>query len=86
MGATESFEVFVAPEEAPDEEDTVSNALAFIDDLAARRNEPLRLYQREYQREALLTAEAEVVLAQNMEYGVDLALDSLASWPSGRSS
>lgn len=79
----ESFEVFVAPEEEPHEEDTVAEALAFIDDLAARRNEPLRIYQREFQREALLTAEAEVALGQAMERGVDKALEALASWPSG---
>ena len=79
----ESFNVYVAPEEGPDEEDTVADALSFIDDLAARRNEPLRIYQREFQREALLTAEAEVALGQAMERGVEKALDALASWPSG---
>jgi RNA polymerase primary sigma factor len=79
----DSFEVFVAPEEKPDEEDTLADALAFVDDLAARRNEPLRIYQREFQREALLTADAEVALGQAMERGVEAALDALASWPSG---
>jgi len=79
----ESFEVFVAPDEKPDEEDVVADALAFVDDLAARRNEPLRLYQRDFQREALLTAEAEVALGQAMERGLEKALDALAAWPSG---
>ncbi|WP_265306421.1 sigma-70 family RNA polymerase sigma factor [Verminephrobacter eiseniae] len=79
----ESFEVFVTPEEKPDEEDQVADALAFIDDHAARRNEILRIYQREIQREALLTAEAEVALGQTMERGVEKALDALAAWPDG---
>lgn len=79
----ESFEVFVAPDEKPGEEDAVADALAFVDDLAARRNEPLRLYQRELQREALLTAEAEVALGQAMERGIEKALDALAAWPTG---
>ena len=79
----ESFEVFVAREEKPDEEDALDEALAFVDDLAGRRNEPLRIYQRELQGEALLTAEAEVALGQAMERGVKKALDALASWPSG---
>lgn len=79
----ESFEVFVEPEEEPAEEDVVSEALAFVDDLAECRNEPLRIYQREFQREALLTADAEVALGQAMERGVEKALDALASWPSG---
>ncbi|MCW5235128.1 sigma-70 family RNA polymerase sigma factor [Verminephrobacter eiseniae] len=79
----ESFEVFGTPEEKPDEEDQVADALAFIDDHAARRNEPLRIYQREIQCEALLTAEAEVALGQTMERGVEKALDALAAWPAG---
>lgn len=79
----ESFEVFVAPEEIPDEEDAIDDAVAFVDELAGRRNEPLRIYQRELQGEALLTAEAEVALGQAMERGVEKALDALAAWPLG---
>ncbi len=79
----ESFEVFVTPDEKPSEEDAVAEALAFVDDLVARRNEPLRLYQRELQREALLTAEVEVTLGQAMERGIERALDALAAWPTG---
>lgn len=79
----ESFEVFVAPEETPSEEDAVAEALAFIDSLADRHNDPFRIYQRAFQREALLTAEAEVTLGQEMEQGIERAVDALASWPSG---
>ncbi|GKS85495.1 hypothetical protein AVMA1855_15105 [Acidovorax sp. SUPP1855] len=79
----ENFEVFIVPEGKPDEEDAVAEALAFVDELADHRNEPLRIYQREFQREALLTAEAEVALGQAMERGVETALDALAAWPSG---
>jgi RNA polymerase primary sigma factor len=79
----ESFEVFVAPEEDFDEEDAVAEAMSFVDDLASRRNDPLRIYQREFQREALLTAEAEVALGQGMERGLEKALDALAAWPTG---
>ncbi|MCU0730972.1 MAG: sigma-70 family RNA polymerase sigma factor, partial [Hyphomonas sp.] len=79
----ESFEVFVAPDEKQDEVDVIADALAYVDDLATRHNEPLRLYQRDFQREALLTAEAEVALGQAMERGIDKAIDALAAWPSG---
>ncbi len=79
----ESFEVFIAPDEEPNEEEAVAEALAFLDNLAARRNEPLRLYQRDLRRQSLLTAEAEVALGQAMELGVEKALDALAAWPSG---
>ena len=79
----ESFEVFVSPAETPDEADAVDDALAFVDELAGHRNEPLRIYQREVQNEPLLTAEAEVALGQAMERGIEKALDALALWPSG---
>lgn len=79
----ESFAVFVASEEKPDEEDAIDDAMTFVDELAGRRNEPLRIYQRELQGEALLTAEAEVALGQAMERGVEKALDALAAWPLG---
>ncbi|MBF9173156.1 sigma-70 family RNA polymerase sigma factor [Xanthomonas campestris pv. campestris] len=79
----ESFEVFIAPDEEPKEEEAVAEALAFLDNLAARHNEPLRLYQRDLRRQSLLTAETEVALSQAMELGVERALDALAAWPSG---
>ena len=79
----ESFEVVVAPEATPDEEDMAGEALAFIDNLASRRNDPLRIFQKGFQKAALLTANEEVALGQEMERGVEQALDALASWPSG---
>ena len=79
----ENFEVYVSPEETPDEADAIDDAMAFVDDLASRRNDPLRIYQREVQHEPLLTAQAEVALGQAMESGVEKALDALALWPSG---
>jgi RNA polymerase primary sigma factor len=79
----ESFEVFVIPNEKPDEEGVVADAFAFVDDWVSRRNEPLRIYQQEFQRVALLTAEAEVALSQAMERNIEKALDVLATWPAG---
>jgi len=79
----ENFEVFVAPCEQPDEEEALEEALSFVDELAGRRNDPLRIYQREFQRVALLTAEAEIALAQSMECGLERAIDALASWHAG---
>jgi RNA polymerase primary sigma factor len=79
----ESFEVVVAPDMSADEEDTVTEALAFIDNLAERRNDPLRIYQKEFQKATLLTADEEVALGQGMERGVELALDAMTSWPAG---
>lgn len=82
-GANESFEVSVDPKETPDEEAAVDEALVAIDRAASPRNEPLRIYQREFQRLRLLTAEEEIRLAKEMEVALDAALDALAAWPDG---
>lgn len=81
--ADESFKVFVEPEETVAEEVALDEALAAIDRAASPRYEPLRIYQREFQRLRLLTAEEEIRLAKDMEAALDSALDALASWPSG---
>ena len=75
----ESFAVHVAPRETPDEEQTVDDALAFIDELESCRNDPLRLYLRAFQYDALLTADEEIALGKAMEQGIEAALDALAS-------
>lgn len=85
VGPSESFEVFVDPEETPDEEAVLDEALAAIDRAAAPRHEPLRIYQREFQRLRLLTAEEEIQLAQEMEAKLEAAIDALAAWPAGLS-
>ncbi len=79
----ESFEVFVDPVETADEEATLDDALFAIDSAASPRHEPLRIYQREFQRLRLLSAEEEVQLAKDMEAALDAALDALATWPDG---
>ncbi|CDG84862.1 sigma-70 family RNA polymerase sigma factor [Janthinobacterium agaricidamnosum] len=79
----ENFEVYVNPEETPDEEEIVTNAFAFIDNLASRYSEPLRIYQKEFQRERLISAEEEVFLGKAMEVQMERALDALAAWPRG---
>ena len=79
----ESFEVFVDSKESPAEEDEVTSALTAVDALAEPLNDPIRLYQREYQRVPLLNAATEVSIAQAMECGIDEALDALAAWPAG---
>lgn len=81
--ADESFEVFVSPEESPAEEELLDEALAEIDWAAFSRREPLQIYQREFQRLRLLTADEEVRLAKDMEGALDAALDELANWPDG---
>lgn len=74
----ESFAVHVEPRETPNEEQTVDDALAFIDELESRRNDPLRLYLRAFQYDSLLTAAEEIALGKAMEQGIEAALDALA--------
>lgn len=83
VASSESFDVFVDPEETPDEEAEVDEALAAIDRAASPRLEPLRIYQREFQRLRLLTAEEEIHLAKEMEAKLEAAINSLAAWPAG---
>jgi RNA polymerase primary sigma factor len=81
--AIESFEVFVDPDETPEEEAIIDEALAAFDGAASSRYAPLRIYQQEFQRLRLLTSEEETQLAKAMEAALDVALDALASWPEG---
>ena len=74
----ESFKIHVEARETPDEEQTVDEALAFIDELESRRNDPLRIFQREFQNATLLTADEEIALGKAMEEGIEAALDALA--------
>ena len=79
----ESFEVFAAPETAEEEEE-IDDAVAFFEDLEARRNDPMRLYMREAQRHGLIDAQREVALAKEMESAADRAVRCLASWTEGQ--
>jgi RNA polymerase primary sigma factor len=79
----ESFVVHVEPRETPEEEQEVDDAIAFIDNLESRRNDPLRLYQRDFQNAVLLSADEEIALGKAMEQGIEAALDALATSPSG---
>jgi RNA polymerase primary sigma factor len=79
----ESFVAHVDKRESSDEEKIIDEAISFIDELESGRNNPLRHYQRDFQRGALLTAEEEVALSKAMENAIDCALDALAISISG---
>lgn len=77
-------EVFVdAWEERGDDEDSVSEALAFLEDIGSGRSDPMRLYIRSLRGGRLLTHEEEISLGHDMEEGLNSALDALSSWPEG---
>jgi RNA polymerase primary sigma factor len=79
----ESHVVFVDPEETEEEESQVDTAIAYLDDLASRRNDPIRIYLKTGLREKLLAAEEEVGLAKAMEGFIAKALDELSGWEEG---
>lgn len=81
--AHENFEVFVKTEATLDEDDVVENSLGYIVSLASHHTEPLRIYQKEFQQERLISAQEEVLLGQAMDNGLEKALDALAAWPRG---
>lgn len=76
-------EAITLPEESPEEEDVISDAMAFIDTHEFNRHDPLLLYQREFQRGKLITADEEVFIAKDMERAITKAIDALATWPQG---
>lgn len=81
--ANENFTVFVHPDESFHEEMEIDAAVAAIDASASHRDDPLRLYQREFQRLRLISAEEEVALGRAMEDSLSAALDALSAWPQG---
>lgn len=70
------------PGETFAEEPVLSEAMAYAEELASGRNEPLRLYLRGF-KGALLEAEEELALGRAMEEAGEAALDALAAWPAG---
>ncbi len=81
--AFEDYTVHVDPDETPEEEDALTDALAHIGALTSTQFDPFYLYQREAQRHRLLKAEEEVEIGQAMEASLESALDALAAWPDG---
>jgi RNA polymerase primary sigma factor len=77
----ESFEVFTVPNETPDEEDSISEAIDYIDSLDSLRNEPLRIYLRETQRKELVTKDQEVAIAKRIEVGLMSMMEAISAAP-----
>ena len=71
------------PEATPDEEDVLSEAFSFIDDMSSGIGESLRHYFKDMRRGHLLTAEDEALLGRRMEESLEAALDALAGWRVG---
>ncbi|EYC52736.1 hypothetical protein AZ34_00430 [Hylemonella gracilis str. Niagara R] len=81
--AFEDSTVYVDPDETPEEEDELTDALAHIGTLTSTQFDPFYLYQREAQRHRLLSAEEEIEIGQAMEASLESALNALAAWPAG---
>ncbi|MFN0316933.1 MAG: sigma-70 family RNA polymerase sigma factor, partial [Burkholderiales bacterium] len=79
----EPEEIGGSGEENDHEAAELSSAMAFLEDLASARGEPLRLYIKEMSRRRLLTAAEESALAREIEDSASSALDALAQWPEG---
>jgi RNA polymerase primary sigma factor len=77
----ESFEVFTDPDETPEEEDSISEAVDYIDSLDSTRNEPLSIYLREAQRKVLITKDQEVAIAKRIEAGLISMMEAISESP-----
>lgn len=81
----ERDECFCAPSELREtfeEEPFISEAMAYAEELASGKNEPLKYYLRGT-KSRLLDAEEELALGRIMEEAGTAALDALAIWPAG---
>jgi RNA polymerase primary sigma factor len=65
------------------EQESISEALDFMDELASSFNEPMRFYVKEFRKYPLLTSNDEIDLGQQMEECASSALDALAEWENG---
>jgi RNA polymerase primary sigma factor len=77
----ESFEVFTVPNETPEEEDSISEAVDYIDSMDSTRNEPLRIYLRETQQKVLITKDQEVAIAKRIEAGLMSTMEAISASP-----
>ncbi len=64
-----------------EEEDNLSDALAFLDDVSSGRNEPLRFYQHDIRNVKLLTRESEIVIAKRIEEGLNHMIQAMSACP-----
>jgi len=64
-----------------EEEDDLSDVLAFMDDVSSGRNEPLRFYQRDIRNVKLLTREGEIVIAKRIEEGLKHMIQAMSACP-----
>lgn len=76
-------DVFISSDETLIEEDLLQEVLVFMDSLASRQSEPLRLYQKDIQRNKLISSDEEVTLGKTMEIELERAVNALASWQDG---
>lgn len=76
-------EPFQTLEENQFEEDEISGAMEFMDDLASGRNDPLRYYAKDANKAPLLTANDEAFLGLELEESAIDIVDAIASWEEG---
>jgi RNA polymerase primary sigma factor len=81
--ADENYKVFIDPEQSVEEEILVNLGLNALDNLISNPSEPLRIYQKEFQKQKLISSHEEIALFQAMEDALFNAHEALASWPKG---
>jgi RNA polymerase primary sigma factor len=72
---------YISQDASAEEEDNLSDVLAFLDDVASGRNEPLRFYQRDIGKVKLLTRDGEIVIAKRIEDGLKHMIQAISACP-----
>ena len=64
-----------------EEEDNLSDALAFLDDVSSGTTDPVRMYMREMGTVGLLTREDEIAIAKRIEEGLKHMIQAISACP-----
>lgn len=72
---------YLSQDVSADEEDELSEAFAFLDDVSSGRNEPIRYYQRAIGKVKLLTREGEIEIAKRIEEGLKHMIQAMSACP-----
>ncbi|MDP4028380.1 MAG: RNA polymerase sigma factor RpoD [Gallionella sp.] len=72
---------YLSPNVSAEEENDLSDALAFMGNVSSGRNEPLRFYQRNIGKVKLLTREGEIVIAKRIEEGLKHMIEAVSACP-----
>jgi RNA polymerase primary sigma factor len=77
----DNFRILIDEAESLDEEDSLNQAMSYLDELSNGMNDPARIFARSMGRHQLLTHDDEIRIAQSIENGERLMLTAMSNIP-----